>query len=87
MKPIELRMDHFKQELVKLELPTMDSKNELQSQLREYSQVQRIDIESYEIEDKEERELQATASSNGVNINSLLTSMMEKMQVANKLFI
>ena len=41
----------------KLELPTTGTKNELQKRLREQLQLQGIDIESYEFEDEEEREI------------------------------
>ena len=87
MKLTELRVDRLKRELGKLELPTTGTKNELQRRLREQLQLQGIDIESYEFEDEEERELQAPASSSGVDINSLLASMMEKMQVANQMLL
>ena len=73
-------MDRFKRELGKPELATTGTNNELQRRLREQLQLQGIDIESYEFE------LQAPASSSGVDINSLLASMMEKMQVANQMF-
>ena len=68
----------------KLELPTTDTKNELQRRLKEQ---QGIDIETYEFEDEYEREIQAPAVSSTVDINSLLAAMMEKMEVTNqKLF-
>ena len=71
----------------KLELPTTGTKNELQRRLREQLQLQGIDIEYYEFENEDERELKAPATPGGVDINSLLAAMMEKMQVANqKLF-
>ena len=57
MKLTELRVDRLKRELGKLELPTAGTKNELQRRLREQLQLQGIDIESYEFEDEEEREL------------------------------
>ena len=39
-----------------------------------------IDIEFYVFEDEEEQELQAPATPSGVDTNSLLAAMMEKMQ-------
>ena len=42
-------------------LPITDTNNEQQSRLMEQLQLQNIDIESYEFENKEERELQANA--------------------------
>ena len=72
-------MDRHKREVGKLELPTTGTKTELQRRLREQVQLQVIAIESYE--------LQAPATTSGVNINSLLSAMMEIMQEANqKLF-
>ena len=44
MKLTELRVDRLKGELVKVELPTMSTKNELQRRLREQLQLQSIDI-------------------------------------------
>ena len=57
MKLTELRVDRLKRELGKLELPTTGTKNELQRRLREQLQLQSINIETYEIEDKKEREI------------------------------
>ena len=37
----------------------------------------------FKFEDEEEREIQAPSTTIGVDINSLLAAMMEKMQVAN----
>ena len=78
-------MDRLKRELDQLQLPTTGTKNELERLLREKLQQQGIDIESYEFEDEErelQRNLQAHAAPNDVDINSLLAAMMEKMQVA-----
>ena len=87
MKLTELRVDRLKRELGKLELPTTGTKNELQRRLREQLQLQGIDIETYEFEDEEEREIQAPAVPSSVDINSLLAAMMEKMELTNqKLF-
>ena len=47
-------------------------------------QLQGIDIESYEFEYEEEREIQAPATPSDDDINSLLTAMMETIQVANQ---
>ena len=85
MKLSELRVDRLKRELDKLELAT--TRNELQRRLRKQLQLHGIDIELYQLKDEKEREIQAPATSSGVDINSLLAAMMEKMQVANwKLF-
>ena len=84
MKLSELRVDRHKRELGKLKLPTTGTQNELQKRLREQLQLQGIDIELYEFE---EREIQAPAAASSVDINSLLAAMMEKMEVTNqKLF-
>ena len=88
MELTELRVDRLKRELGKLELPTTGTKNELQRRLREQLQLQGIDIECYELwknEDVEERELQVHATNGGVDVNSLLSATMEKMQVANQM--
>ena len=74
-------MDRLKRELGKLELPTAGTKNELQRRLREHLQLQGIDIDSHEFEDEDERELQVPTTPTGVDINSLLAAMMEKMQI------
>ena len=74
-------MDWLKRKLSKLELPTAGIKSEMQSRLREQMQLQGIDIESYELEDEEQQELQVPATPRGVDMNSLLAAMMEKMQV------
>ena len=80
-------MDRLKRELGKLELSTTGTKNELQRRLREQLQLQGIDIESYEFEYAEVREIQAPLSPSGVDINLLLVVMMEKTEVTNqKLF-
>ena len=68
----------------KLEFPTTGTKNELQRRLREQLQLQGIDIETYEFEDEEEWEIQAPASSSGVDINSLLAAMMKKVEITNQ---
>ena len=65
-------MDRLKRELYKLELPATGTKNELQKCLREQLQLQGIDIESYDFEDEEEREVHVPACSSGVDVNSLL---------------
>ena len=66
MKLTELGVDRLKWVLGKLDIPTTGAKNELQRRLREQLQLQRIDIEFYEFEDEEEREIQAPAGSSGV---------------------
>ena len=81
MKLTALRVGRLKRELGKQELPTTGTKNELQRRLMEQLQLQGIDIEFYDFEDEEERELQVLASSSGVDINSLLAAMIERMQV------
>ena len=78
MKLTVLRVDRLKWEMGKLELPRTGTKKELQIRLREQLHLQSIDIKSYEFEDEYEREIQAPASSSGVDINSLLAAMMEK---------
>ena len=77
----ELRVDRLKREMGKLELLTTGAKNELLRWLRGQLKQQCIDMESYEFEDEEERELQVPATPIGVDINSLLAAMMEKMQI------
>ena len=57
MKLTELRVDRFKRELGKLDLPTTGTENELQRRLLRQLQLQGIDIKSYEFEDEEVREL------------------------------
>ena len=47
----------------------------MQKRLREQLQLQGIDIETYEFDDQEERELRAPADYNGVDINLLLAAM------------
>ena len=88
MELTELRVDRLKRELGKLELPPTGTKKELQRRLRDQLQLQGIDIECYELwknEDVEERELQVHATNGGVDVNSLLSATMEKMQVANQM--
>ena len=53
----------------------------MQRRLREQLQQQCIDMESYQFEDEEERELQVHAIPSDVDINSLLAAMMEKVQI------
>ena len=62
-------------------------KNELQGQLREQLPLQSREIESSEFECGDEREIKALATPSGVNINSLLAAMMDKMQVANQMLL
>ena len=57
MKLSVLRVDRLKRELGKPELPTTGTKNELQRGLREQIQLQGNDIEPYEFEDEEERDI------------------------------
>ena len=80
MKPSELRVDWLKRELSQLELPTTGTKNELQRRLREQLQLQGIDIEFYEFE---ERALQASASQN-VLAKDVSRAESQKMQEAKK---
>ena len=78
MKLSVLRVDRLKRELGKPELPTTGTKNELQRGLREQIQLQGNDIEPYEFEDEEERDIQDPASPSSVNTNSMLAAMVEK---------
>ena len=84
MKLSELRAERLKQELSKLALPTMGKKSELQRRIREELWNCNIDVDTYDFEDEEEREPQSSATSSGIEINSLLADMMEKMQVENQ---
>ena len=65
MNLTDLRVDRLKWELCKLELSTTGTKNELQRRLREKLQLHGIDIESYELEEEEKREIQASVTPNG----------------------
>ena len=53
--------------------------------VREQLQFQDIDIDSYESDDVEERELHVPAILSGFDINWLLTDMIEKIQVLTKI--
>ena len=70
-------MDRLKRKLDKLDLPTTGTKNELQRRLREELQPQGIDIDSYEFEDEEEREIRCR--------HKFVAAMMEKMQILTEI--
>ena len=73
MQLTELRVDRLKRELGKLELPTTGTKNELQRRLRKQLQLHRIPRVLF------------PATSSGVDINSLLVTMMETQRRYKKL--
>ena len=81
MKLFKLRVERLKQEVGKLALSTTGMKNELQRRLRKELRHRGIDINTYEFEDEEERELQAPATTSSTDINSVLDAMREKIQV------
>ena len=70
MKLSELKEDRLNRELGELELQTSGTNNELQRRLREQLQLQGVHIESNEFEEEEKRELQATVTPSGVDINA-----------------
>ena len=71
MKLSELREEQLKQELSKLALPSMVTMNELQRRLREELRNRGVDIDIYEFENEEERELQAPATPRGNDLISI----------------
>ena len=78
MNHSELRVGRLKQELSRLALSTMGTKNELQRRLRETLRKRSIDADTYDFEDEWERELQVPVTPGGIDI-SLLAALMEQM--------